>query len=217
MPETEKKQVLKSLERDFLAGQAVFEEGEQTRELYILLSGTVEIRKNDRVIAVVNESDTYLGEMSTLLGTPRTATIMARTDCKFIRVPENKVSDFFAHSPALGIKLAKVLARRLQEMNIKYERMLAGMAADEGEAKKVFEDLTRSSYRRQMLDHYRRNVGRQASVKETVAHLDIPLSEINRVLLAFADAGLVRIEDRVINFLEAGNRALRRMILDWKP
>jgi len=217
MSNPEKKQILKSLERDFLAGQAIFEESEQTRELYILLSGTVEIRKNDRVIAVVSESDTYLGEMSTLLGTPRTATIVARTDCKVIRVPENKVSDFFAHSPALGIKLAKVLAQRLQEMNIKYERMLAGMDADEGEAKKVFAEVTRGSYRKQMLGLYKRRVGYAMSLKDAVKGLDIPLSEINRVLLAFAESGLVKLEDRTITFVEVGNRALRRMILDWKP
>ena len=85
MPPVDKQKILKSLEKDFSSGEVVFREGEETRELYILLRGEVEIRKRDQVIAAVREPDTYLGEMSTLLGTPRTATLVAKSDCKMLK------------------------------------------------------------------------------------------------------------------------------------
>jgi len=217
MPPIDKRKILKSLEKDFRKGQIVFAEGEETRELYILLQGEVEIRKNDRTIAVVREGDTYLGEMSTLLGTPRTATLIAASDCRMICVPENKVTDFFAHSPALGIKLAKVLAQRLQEMNIKYERMLADVVQDEDAAKPLFEQITANAYRRAFLALWKDRVGGSVSIKEVVTGLDVPLAEINRLLMDFTAAGLVRVEDRTIHLLEAENRALRQMIMHWAP
>ncbi len=115
---------LKQLEVAFEAGDLLFREGERSRELYILLSGQVEIVKNGRVIGLVTTSDTYLGEMSMLLGSRRTATLAARTPCTLIRVPEDRVLEFFRFSPELGMKLAKTLALRLWEMNGKYERLL---------------------------------------------------------------------------------------------
>ena len=121
---------LKSLETRFRKNQVIFREGELTRDLYILLSGEVEIQKNRQKIGVVRTPDTYLGEMSTLLGSPRTATLIATTDCLMICIPKNKVLDFLKHSPELGLKLARILALRLRQMNGKYERLLKKMAAD---------------------------------------------------------------------------------------
>ena len=124
MTEDYEKSMLKSMEVHFPKGKVIFREEERSRDLYILLSGKVIIRKNGKTIGTVDTPDTYLGEMSTLLGSLRTATMIAATDCNMIRVPENKVLDFFQFSPSLGMKLAKTLAQRLREMNSKYERLL---------------------------------------------------------------------------------------------
>lgn len=124
MPESNKPSLLQSLEVTFSRGDTIFREGEVDRDLYILISGAVEIRKNNMLINTVRVPDTYLGEMSTLLGSPRTATLVAATDCVLVCVPGDKVSEFMQHSPNLAIKLAKTLAHRLREMNRKYERLL---------------------------------------------------------------------------------------------
>lgn len=121
--------LMQSLGIRYKKNQIIFREGETTRELYILISGEVQIRKNNTVIGTVGTPDTYLGEMSTLLGSPRTATLAALTDCVMVRVPEDKVIEFIQHSPYLGIKLAKTLALRLRDMNAKYERLLKRIAA----------------------------------------------------------------------------------------
>jgi CRP-like cAMP-binding protein len=101
----------------------VFSEGENSREMYILLSGKVEILKNNKRIAVVEGEGSYLGELSTLLGVPRTATVKTMSRCEFIVVKGENVNDFFDCSPALGLKLAKILADRLAKMNVGYVKL----------------------------------------------------------------------------------------------
>jgi len=65
----------------WLPNQVLFSEGETSREMYILMSGKVEILKNNRRIAVVEGEGSYLGELSTLLGVPRTATAKTMSQC----------------------------------------------------------------------------------------------------------------------------------------
>jgi CRP-like cAMP-binding protein len=83
----------------------------------------VEILKGDKRIAVVEEEGSYLGELSTLLGIPRSATIKTMSSCRFLVVGADKVGDFLASSPGLGLKLAKMLADRLVKMNIEHVRL----------------------------------------------------------------------------------------------
>ena len=106
-----------------LPNQILFSEGETSREMYILMSGKVEILKNDRRIAVVEGEGNYLGELSTLLGVPRTATARTMSQCEFIIVAGEKVSDFFDCSPVLGLKLARILADRLVKMNMGHMKL----------------------------------------------------------------------------------------------
>ncbi|UCD57188.1 MAG: cyclic nucleotide-binding domain-containing protein [Candidatus Hydrogenedentota bacterium] len=113
----DKSEKLRKMQVRFLPNKILFSEGELSFEMYILLSGKVEILKKDKRIAVVEEEGSYLGELSTLLGIPRTATVKTLSSCEFIAVKGDKVIDFFASSPPLGLKLARMLADRLAKMN----------------------------------------------------------------------------------------------------
>jgi CRP-like cAMP-binding protein len=114
---------LRSLQVNYQPQEIVFFEGDQTSEMYILLTGKVEILKGDKRIAVVEEEGSYLGELSTLLGIPRSATIKTMSSCRFLVVDADKVADFLASSPGLGLKLAKMLADRLVKMNLEHVRL----------------------------------------------------------------------------------------------
>ena len=116
-------QKLKTMQVSYVPNQVVFREDERTFEMYILLSGKVEILKKDKRIAVVEEEGSYLGELSTLLGIPRTATIRAMSACTFLVIGADKVTDFLASSPALGLKLSRMLADRLVKMNLEHLRL----------------------------------------------------------------------------------------------
>ena len=118
-----KAQELEQMRACWLPNQLLFSEGEMSREMYILMSGKVEILKNDRRIAVVEGEGSYLGELSTLLGVPRTATARTMSQCEFIVVDGEKVSDFFQCSPVLSLKLARILADRLVKMNVEHMKL----------------------------------------------------------------------------------------------
>ncbi len=109
---------LKALQVSFLPQQIIFSEGDNSSEMYILLSGKVEIMKDKKRIAIVEEEGSYLGELSTLLGIPRSATVRTMSSCQFLMVSADKVMDFLESSPALGLKLARMLADRLVKMNL---------------------------------------------------------------------------------------------------
>lgn len=119
----EESRKLREMRVCFLPSETLFSEGDNSREMYILLSGKVEILKNKKRIAIVEGEGSYLGELSTLLGVPRTATVRTMSQCEFIVVNGDKVSDFFDCSPVLGLKLAKILADRLAKMNIGYIKL----------------------------------------------------------------------------------------------
>jgi len=114
---------LREMQVRFHPNKELFCEGELSREMYILLAGKVEILKDNKRIAIIDQKGSYLGELSTLLGVPRTATIRTITSCDFIVVEGEKVGDFFSGSPALGLKLAGILADRLAKMNKEHVRL----------------------------------------------------------------------------------------------
>jgi CRP-like cAMP-binding protein len=114
---------LRTIQMSCLPNTTLFSEGDRSFEMYILLSGRVEILKNSKRIAIVEEEGSYLGELSTLLEIPRTATVRTLSHCKFVVVNADKVMDFFASSPPLGFKLARILADRLAKMNIGYVKL----------------------------------------------------------------------------------------------
>jgi CRP-like cAMP-binding protein len=124
---------LREMQVSIPANHTLFVEGDTSREMYILMSGKVEILKNTKRIAIVEGEGSYLGELSTLLGVPRTATVKTMSQCSFIVVGGDKVNDFFDASPLLGLKLAKILADRLAKMNMGYlklEQKAGRLAAD---------------------------------------------------------------------------------------
>lgn len=111
----EKSDKLRELERHFPAGATLFQQGDESREMYILLNGEAEVLVDNVRVAVVAGTGSYLGEMSTLLTQPRTTTVRATKDSRFIVVGPGQVRAFFGYSTELALKLATMLARRLKD------------------------------------------------------------------------------------------------------
>ena len=66
-------------------GDVIVTEGEIDDSLFIILSGKVEVLKNDININVVDRGECF-GEMAYLNGQPRTATLKASTDCVLMKI-----------------------------------------------------------------------------------------------------------------------------------
>lgn len=115
----------RNLEIAVETGEIIFREGDDTnRDLYILLDGTVEIRKGSVLLAEVSGQKVFLGEMSTLRKEPRSATVIAKTPCRLYRIPEDHVRKFLLSHPSLAVSLAEVLAERLSQMNRRFEEAM---------------------------------------------------------------------------------------------
>ena len=114
---------LRVFEKTFDPGAIICNEGDDNGELYVLLEGSVEVIKGGQVIARENRRGIYLGEMSLLLGNPRCATLRADAECRFYVVPQERVYQFFNRSPEMALNLARGLARRLTNMNIRCRQL----------------------------------------------------------------------------------------------
>ena len=100
---------------EFSAGEVLFREGDESKELYILRSGTVSVAKGDRTIAEIEEPGEIFGEMSAVMGGRRTATISALTDVKAYCVPQDSLSQFFCEYPDIFKDISWLVAERLAE------------------------------------------------------------------------------------------------------
>ena len=99
-----------------VAGDIVFSSGEVGAEMYVVREGTVEIRVGGHTVETVGP-DGFFGEMALIEGGPRTATAVAKTDCKLIPINAKRF-EFMVHEvPFFAISVMRGLSRRLRNIN----------------------------------------------------------------------------------------------------
>ncbi len=101
--------------RHFEAGETVIGQGERTGELLVLVSGEVEILRDEVRLAKASEPGVVFGEMAVLLDGPATASVRALKPAVF-SVIENP-REFLMKHPEVSLYVAELLARRLDALN----------------------------------------------------------------------------------------------------
>ncbi|MCW5558847.1 MAG: Crp/Fnr family transcriptional regulator [Verrucomicrobiae bacterium] len=101
--------------RELAAGAVLLEQGQASAPLLVLLSGEVEVLRDEVRVARTSERGAVFGEMSALLGTTCTATVRALTPAAVavVETPEA----FFRSSPDAALFVARLLAHRLDALN----------------------------------------------------------------------------------------------------
>ena len=99
----------------FGRGQNIFLEGDDTQDIYVLVSGQVDILKGNKSIAEITQSGSLFGEMSFFMGAKRTATVRARDEVKAICIPKEEITTFLREFPTVAQYITKLLAQRLNE------------------------------------------------------------------------------------------------------
>lgn len=107
----------------------LFYEEDRTKEAYLLLKGKLEVLKAGRQITVIEKPGTFIGEMSTLLKVPRTATIRALEPTTLLEIKENQFGEFLRVAPELGYHLAVRLASHLEKTTTRLKEVQAKLAA----------------------------------------------------------------------------------------
>lgn len=95
------------------AGEVLFYENDSAKDTFVLLKGQLEVLKAGRRIAMISTQGTFIGEMSYLLRTPRSATIRALVPTILLEIKEKCFEKFLKQCPEMGYHLAVGLANRL--------------------------------------------------------------------------------------------------------
>jgi CRP-like cAMP-binding protein len=108
--------------RTFKPGEMIIREGEENRDLYILSRGVLEVSvKNDVASVIVSEvqSPEILGELSFLNGTPRTATVIAKTDVEVFILSYEKAKQDISDIPTWFKLVLGTLTNRMRSCDEK--------------------------------------------------------------------------------------------------
>ena len=97
------------------AGKRIMAQGEIDDTFYIMLSGRARIMKGDQQVAVINAGECF-GEMAYIAGQPRTADVVADTDCILMKISATIIDKASPSIQLLFFKnFAKTLVKRLSK------------------------------------------------------------------------------------------------------
>lgn len=100
------------------AGEALFVEGEAGHQMFVLTSGTAEVVVNNRVVETIAHGN-IVGEMGIVSPGPRSASVVARSDCEFVAVDEKRFQFLVQQTPFFATQVMRVMAERLRAANQK--------------------------------------------------------------------------------------------------
>jgi hypothetical protein len=107
---------------EFQPNEIVFRQGEESSFLYYIAEGEFRVELNNHHLNTINPSDLLIGEMSFLLEETRSATVIANTKAKLIKISKEAFIESIKSKPYYGIFLAKLIAQRLQRLG---QRMMS--------------------------------------------------------------------------------------------
>ncbi len=102
--------------QSFAAGETIFNAGDEGREFFIICAGRVAIRLGNRTLDVLGEGEIF-GEMALIDNAPRSATVVAETDCIVVPVGEKQFLFMTSETPYFALSLMRVLVGRLRAAN----------------------------------------------------------------------------------------------------
>ena len=103
----------------YRAGATIVEEGEPGDVLFIITQGTVQVRRQDTVVAEMTVDD-FFGEISLIDGEPRSATVVAIDDVVLLTLSASNFRSLLS-SPYVARAALKSLASRLREAHASHD------------------------------------------------------------------------------------------------
>lgn len=100
-------------EHAFQPGQIIVTQGTPGQAFYLVVSGRVEIIRDDRSLGTFGPGD-FFGEMSLLDQAPRSATIRALEPTSCLMLSSWDFKAVLEKHPSIAVKLLEVLSRRLR-------------------------------------------------------------------------------------------------------
>lgn len=128
--DTEVRQVAEIAQfKEFAPGEVIIRQGQRSQELWVLLEGKCDVIKltgedkprGDAVLLAVLDPYSHFGEMSFFHSAPHSASVLAKTDVKLIKIIRGDYEELIQEGCRAAYKLAyntvQCLAERLRKMD----------------------------------------------------------------------------------------------------
>jgi CRP/FNR family cyclic AMP-dependent transcriptional regulator len=102
--------------RLYAAGQTVIQAGTIAATMYVVLEGDVEIHVGSTQ-PTVGGPGTIFGEMALIDDDPRSATVVAKTECRLLEVDRRRFESLVSETPYFALEVMHVMADRLRKTN----------------------------------------------------------------------------------------------------
>ncbi|WP_374688962.1 Crp/Fnr family transcriptional regulator [Promineifilum sp.] len=98
----------------YAAGDTIFRAGDEGHCMYVVQDGELEVIAHDKVIDVVTSGGIF-GEMALVDRSPRSATVVARTDCRLVAIDEAKFMQHVHRTPFFALQVMRIMTDRLRK------------------------------------------------------------------------------------------------------
>jgi type IV pilus assembly protein PilB len=108
----------------FENGDTIIKEGNTDTSFYKLIQGCLEVFKGQNLIAEISQTNTYFGEMSSLVGSRRSATIKSKGRSIVKVFPGDKLGEVLENYPDISKQIIDTLVLRLNESSNRLSEMM---------------------------------------------------------------------------------------------
>lgn len=98
------------------AGTLIVDQGQTGREAFVLLEGSVTVRRNGRKVTTLGPG-AVVGELSLLDHGPRTASVVCDTDCSLFVLDQRHFQQVIEQHPPIAMKLLGTLAGHIRTLD----------------------------------------------------------------------------------------------------
>lgn len=107
------------------AGETIFQAGDEGHCMYVVQAGEVDVMVGDMLIETIGPGGIF-GEMALIDKSPRSASVVARADCRLVALDEAKFMQHVHRTPFFAIQVMRIMTERLRR-----RMMAAGQPAAE--------------------------------------------------------------------------------------
>ena len=97
-------------------GDVIFKEGERGDLMYVIIEGRVEFMIRGTSVRDFGPGEVF-GEMALISEKPRSATVVAKTDCKLAPISRKRFLLLVQQSPQFSLHMLDVMAERIRWMD----------------------------------------------------------------------------------------------------